>query len=176
MIHVILIRGDEVLGKLRRGFWTELLGRFGNLYYVREEGEQSSVLSSTEAVAGCLRSPEGCAVVPGVPQDQYLFTLWTSIAGGIVAGSAARINPQAGTRAVQGQPTPSPQALSLQWVLLFSPLWATLFVSFGLGPIYSRSDSVEPLLANTAAFLVAAAAPTLLATLLKRPDSRPPEE
>lgn len=26
------------------------------------------------------------------------------------------------------------------WPLLFSPLWGTLFVSFGLGPIFTRTD------------------------------------
>ena len=44
------------------------------------------------------------------------------------------------------------------WVLLFSPLWATLFVSFGLGPILMRTP--EPVsvytVANTAAFLAVA--------------------
>lgn len=44
------------------------------------------------------------------------------------------------------------------WALIFSPLWATLFVSFGLGPILMRTP--EPLsvytAANTAAFLTVA--------------------
>jgi hypothetical protein len=44
-------------------------------------------------------------------------------------------------------------------VLLFSPLWGSLFVNFGLGPIVSRTQDLGPVAANTAAFLVAAASP-----------------
>ena len=56
--------------KLHRPFWTELQARYGNLFYVRDEGEQSSVLNSVEALTTCLAKPEGCTVVPGIPQDQ----------------------------------------------------------------------------------------------------------
>lgn len=42
------------------------------------------------------------------------------------------------------------------WVLLFSPLWGTLFISFGIGPIVSRTSDRLPVLLNTAAFLAAA--------------------
>ncbi|GAX79041.1 hypothetical protein CEUSTIGMA_g6481.t1 [Chlamydomonas eustigma] len=149
--------GDEVLSKLRRPFWTELQGRFGNLYYVREEGEQSSVLNSLSALTGCLEAPEGCVVVPGVPSDQYVFTLCTSIAGGIVAGASSRIKPQGFVQR------------SFVWVLLFSPLWASLFISFGLGPLVSRTSDLTPVLSNTAAFLLAAASPYLLSAVLKTP-------
>ena len=44
------------------------------------------------------------------------------------------------------------------WVALFAPLWATLFVNFGLGPVVTRTDDLAPVLANCAAFAVAAAA------------------
>ena len=44
-------------------------------------------------------------------------------------------------------------------MLLFSPLWGLLFVNFGLGPIVSRTEDLGPILANTGAFLAAAAAP-----------------
>ena len=43
------------------------------------------------------------------------------------------------------------------WLLLFAPLWGTLFVSFGIGPIVSRTADPTPVLLNCAAFLVAAA-------------------
>jgi hypothetical protein len=33
-----LFLGDEVLFKLRRAWWSELQGRYGNLFYIREEG------------------------------------------------------------------------------------------------------------------------------------------
>lgn len=42
------------------------------------------------------------------------------------------------------------------WVLIFSPLWGILFVSFGIGPIVSRTSDPAPILQNTAAFLAAA--------------------
>ena len=42
------------------------------------------------------------------------------------------------------------------WVLIFSPLWGILFVSFGIGPIASRTADLTPILQNTAAFLAAA--------------------
>ena len=59
-----------MLAKLHRPFWTELQARYGNLFYVRDEGEQSSVLNSVAALTTCLAKPEGCTVVPGIPQDQ----------------------------------------------------------------------------------------------------------
>jgi hypothetical protein len=43
------------------------------------------------------------------------------------------------------------------WLLIFSPLWASLFVNFGLGPVVSRTSDAAPVLANTAGFLAAAA-------------------
>ena len=42
------------------------------------------------------------------------------------------------------------------WVALFAPLWGVLFVSFGIGPIVTRTSDRLPLLYNTAAFLAAA--------------------
>jgi hypothetical protein len=46
------------------------------------------------ALVQCLGQPDGCKVVPGLPPEQYYFTLWSSIAGGIVAGFVAKIEPQ----------------------------------------------------------------------------------
>ena len=39
---------------------------------------------------------------------------------------------------------------------LFAPLWGVLFVSFGIGPIVTRTPDRLPVLYNTAAFLAAA--------------------
>jgi hypothetical protein len=47
------------------------------------------------------------------------------------------------------------------WLLVFSPLWAPLFVNFGLGPVVSRTSDVAPILGNCAGFLAAAALPYL---------------
>lgn len=42
----------------------------------------------------CLGKPGGCLVVPGVPDEQYYFTLLTSVAGGLVAGFVSKLEPQ----------------------------------------------------------------------------------
>eukprot|EP00775_Hariotina_reticulata_P013836 gene13836-13957_t len=129
--------GDEVLAKLRRPFWTELESRFGNMFYVREQGDAVAVLGAMGALVQCLGQPEGCRVVPGLPPEQYFFTLWCSIAGGFVQRRWV-------------------------WLLLFSPLWASLFINFGLGPIVTRTSDIGPIAGNVAGFLAAALAPTLV--------------
>ncbi len=60
---------------------------------MRDEGEQKAVLQALGAVTACLGAPEGCRVVPGLPEDQYQLTLVLSIAGGIIAGSVLRLEP-----------------------------------------------------------------------------------
>ena len=47
------------------------------------------------------------------------------------------------------------------WLLVFSPLWAPLFINIGLGPIVSRTSDIGPILGNCAGFLAAAALPYL---------------
>lgn len=51
------------------------------------------MLNTVDALATCLEKPGGCAVVPGLPPDQYNLTLGTSILGGLVAGYASRLQP-----------------------------------------------------------------------------------
>ncbi|KAF8057110.1 PRY3 [Scenedesmus sp. PABB004] len=142
--------GDRVLRVLRRPFWSELSSRYGNLFFVRDEGAAAALLGAAGAIADCLERPDGCAVVPGLPPEQYTATLVCATAAGLLAGSVARIKPSG---RVQRQ---------WVWLLLFSPLWAPVFINFGLAPVLVRTDDVAPLAANTAAFLAAAAAPTLL--------------
>lgn len=149
--------GQSALQQLHRPFWIELQSRFGNLYYIREEGEQAAVLNSVGAVVECLGRSGGCYVVPGLPSEQYGFTLLTSVAGGLICGSALLIEPQG---FVQRQ---------WIWAVLFFPLWGSLFLSFGLGPIVSRTNDRTPLIANTASFLVAAALPKLGKVLMAPP-------
>eukprot|EP01023_Acetabularia_acetabulum_P004392 TRINITY_DN11835_c0_g1_i2.p1 TRINITY_DN11835_c0_g1~~TRINITY_DN11835_c0_g1_i2.p1 ORF type:complete len:364 (-),score=30.16 TRINITY_DN11835_c0_g1_i2:761-1852(-) len=140
--------GDDYIapgGPLRRPFWIELQSRFGNIFFVRQEGETAVVENIVDSIQTCLNRPAGCQVVPGLPENQYYFTLILSIAGGIVCGFVSRLEPQGFVKQ------------RWVWVLLFSPLWASLFVSFGLGPIVTRTDDVTPLVANTAAFLATVA-------------------
>jgi len=135
--------GDEVARLLKRGFFIELQSRFGNIFYVREEGEDAAVLGAVGAISSCLEQG-GCAVVPGLPYNQYQLTLITSIIGGFIFGYSTTIRNQG---FIQQR---------FLWPLLFAPLWGTLFISFGLGPILTRTQDKLPLLQNLAAFLVAA--------------------
>ena len=138
--------GKQINPLLPRAFFTELSSRFGNVFNVREEGDAGAVLAAVAALEDCLTRDGGCAVVPGLPRDQYVFTLVTSLAGGLVCGSALRIEPQGFVRQ------------QWVWAVLFFPLWGILFVSFGLGPVLTRTNDVAPVAGNTAAFLACTAA------------------
>lgn len=134
--------GDAVYDLLPRTFWIELQTRYGNQFFVRENGEDLSILSALESIEGCLRQG-GCNVVPGLPQEQWVLTLITSIVGGVVCGFAAH-------------PRKPGQVLAWQWVLIFSPLWGILFVAFGIGPVVTRTSDWLPLTRNIAGFAIGA--------------------
>jgi hypothetical protein len=127
--------------KLPRQFFSELSSRFGNVFNIRETGEAAAVTETIDALTTCLRREEGCRVVPGLANDEYYFTLGASIAGGIVAGAAFRIQPQGWVKQ------------SYVWALLFSPLWFVLFFSFGIGPVVTRTSDVMPVVGNCLGFL-----------------------
>ena len=80
--------GDTYFSFLPRLFWVELQTRFGNQYYVKDHGEDGAVIDAINAVEICLEKG-GCKVVPGVPKEQYIWTLCTSLLGGLVAGFSA---------------------------------------------------------------------------------------
>lgn len=134
--------GDAVYELLPRTFWIELQTRFGNLYFVREEGEDQAIIQAMQTVEGCLRKG-GCNVVPGLPREQWILTLITSVIGGIICGFAA-------------QPRKEGQAIAWQWALIFSPLWGILFIAFGIGPVVTRTSEWLPLVRNIAGFLIGA--------------------
>ncbi|MFH7031027.1 MAG: TPM domain-containing protein [Heteroscytonema crispum UTEX LB 1556] len=134
--------GDAVYELLPRTFWIELQTRFGNLYFVREEGEDQAILQALESVEGCLRKG-GCNVVPGLPKEQWILTLITSVIGGVICGFAA-------------QPRREGQIIAWQWALIFSPLWGILFIAFGIGPVVTRTSEWLPLVRNVAGFLIGA--------------------
>lgn len=135
--------GDAVYDLLPRTFWIELQARFGNLYYVRENGRNNAIVESLETVKGCL-TKGGCLVVPGLPKEQWLFTLATSIVGGVILGFA-------------GIPRKEGQVFAWQWVLIMSPLWGILFISFGIGPVVTRTTDWLPLFRNVIGFVLGAA-------------------
>jgi hypothetical protein len=143
--------GDAVYELLPRTFWIELQARFGNLYYVRDNGENNAIAQSLETVKTCLLGG-GCRVVPGLPREQWLLTLATSIAGGIISGVAA-------------VPRKEGQKFAWQWVLIMSPLWGILFISFGIGPVVSRTSDWLPLARNFMGFAVGALVAYLTPTL-----------
>lgn len=136
--------GDDVYQLLPRTFWVELQTRYGNLYFVREEGEDQSIIQSLESIKTCLIRG-GCNVVPGLPREQWILTLITSVVGGVVMGFAA-------------QPRKPGQTIAWQWALIFSPLWAILFIAFGIGPVVTRTSEWLPLFRNVTGFAIGALA------------------
>ena len=130
--------GDDAYQFLPRTFWIELQTRFGNLYYVRDNGENNAIVNAIDTVSGCL-TKGGCRVVPGLPQEQWILTLITSVVGGIICGFAA-------------MPRKDGQIFAWQWALIMSPLWGILFIAFGIGPVVSRTSEWLPLFRNVLGF------------------------
>jgi len=140
--------GDDVYDLLPRTFWVELQTRFGNMYYVQENGENTAIAQSLEKVKTCL-AQGGCNVVPGLPQEQWILTLITSLVGGVIVGFT-------------GKPRTSNQTFAWQWVLMFSPLWGILFIAFGIGPVVTRTADWLPLFRNILGFVFGALAAYLI--------------
>ena len=134
-----------------RTFWVELQTRYGNQFYVRDHGQDAAVLDSLHAVKGCLNIG-GCQVVPGLPREQWLLTLSTSILGGLIAGFAA-------------YPRQKDRRVEWGWVLLLSPLWVILFGVFGVAPIVTRTPELLPLIRNALGFIGGAVGAYLVASL-----------
>lgn len=134
--------GDDLFKLMPRTFWIELQTRFGNQFFVRDNGEDASILAALNSIKTCIRQG-GCQVVPGLPREQWLLTLVTSVIGGVVFGFAA-------------QPRESGKLFSWQWALIFSPLWGILFIAFGIGPVVTRTSDWVPLVRNVAGFALGA--------------------
>jgi TPM domain len=134
--------GDELYKLLPRTFWIELQTRYGNQFFVRDNGEDGSILGALDSIKTCL-AQGGCNVVPGLPREQWILTLITSVLGGVICGFAAH-------------PRQPGQVIAWQWALIFSPLWGILFIAFGIGPVVSRTAEWLPLLRNVAGFALGA--------------------
>ncbi len=143
--------GDDFYPLMPRVFWIELQTRFGNQFYVRENGEDQAILGAINSIKTCLVQG-GCQVVPGLPREQWILTLITSILGGVICGFAAH-------------PRKEGQVFSWQWALIFSPLWGILFIAFGIGPVVTRTSDWLPLFRNVAGFLIGALVAFLAPTL-----------
>lgn len=133
--------GDDLYSLLPRTFWIELQTRFGNQFFVRDNGEDQAIIQALHSLEGCLRQG-GCQVVPGLPREQWILTLVTSVVGGIIFGFAG--HPREG------------KIFAWQWVLIFSPLWGILFIAFGVGPVVSRTSEWLPLFRNFIGFAMGA--------------------
>ncbi len=144
--------GEAYFNFMPRLFWVELQTRFGNQYYVKDHGEDGAVLDAIDSVKICLERG-GCQVVPGLPKEQYIWTLSTSILGGLVAGFASA-------------PRKEGQVISIGFLALLSPLWGMLFGIFGLAPIISRTNDLLPLFKNGLAFTAAGIAGYILSQTL----------
>ena len=81
--------GAQLYPLLPSTFWIELQTRFGNQFYVRDNGEDGAVRGAINALETCLERG-GCAGVPGLPREQWILTLVTSILGGVICGFAAQ--------------------------------------------------------------------------------------
>ena len=143
--------GDAFFAMMPRTYWVELQTRFGNQYYVKDHGEDGAVTDALNAVEICLERG-GCQVVPGLPLEQWLWTLTTSILGGVIAGFA-------------GYPRQEGQTIAWSWMLLLSPLWLMLFGIFGIAPVITRTPDILPLVRNTLGFLAGGVAAYLIAQM-----------
>ena len=141
--------GDALFALMPRTYWVELQTRFGNQFYVRDHGEDGAILDALAAVETCLERG-GCQVVPGLPTEQWLLTLTTSILGGLIVGFVA-------------YPRQPGKTVEWAWVLLLSPLWVILFGVFGVAPIVTRTSDLLPLARNAMGFLGAAVAAYVIA-------------
>ena len=130
--------GDAYFALLPRIFWVELQTRYGNQFYVKENGEDGAILDAISTVKECL-NVGGCKVVPGLPKEQWIWTLTTSLLGGLIAGFASA-------------PRKDDQIIAWGWLLLLSPLWIILFGVFGIAPVVTRTNEILPLLRNVFGF------------------------
>ena len=149
--------GDAVYELLPRNFWIELQTRFGNMYYIRENGENNAIVEALESVKGCLLR-DGCNSVPGLSQELWILTLISSIVGGVILGVAVI-------------PREEGQFMAWQWGLIMSPLWGILFIAFGMGPIVTRTPEFLPLFRNIIGFMLGAVVAFLSQSFFQTPTS-----
>lgn len=51
--------GDTVDLDIPRSFWSRLAGKYGNIFYWKENGEDASIEAAVMAISNCLREPVG---------------------------------------------------------------------------------------------------------------------
>ncbi|WP_287127996.1 TPM domain-containing protein [Candidatus Cyanaurora vandensis] len=151
--------GTQVRAKLPRTFWQELQSRYGNQYYIGENGRGKALVSAVGAIDQSLRQG-GRATVPGLSGDHWLLTFASSVLGGLVVGFACH-------------PRRPGEVWHWPGLMFSAPLWSILFLIFGLGVVLVRTADWVPVLQNSAGFLVAAGIAFLVPTPQRaEPDSR----
>ena len=121
--------------------------------YSRAVRRNASRFGTKEPVARAdmlRKTEELLQVVPGLPMEQWLWTLTTSILGGLIAGFAA-------------YPRKQEETIAWAWLLLLSPLWVMLFGVFGIAPVITRTSEALPLIRNCVGFLGGGIAAYLIA-------------
>ena len=138
--------GRDTRTALPRDFFSELQGRYGNIFFVRDNGADGAVRAAVAALDTCLRAPApGCRAVPGVPEEGAWLTLGPSVIAGAVLGYALR------QRDAAGNVQPS-------YIAATAPLWAFLLVTFGILPVRLRDENPAALAPNLLGFAAAAGA------------------
>lgn len=119
----------------------EVRGRYGNKYFVDEEGLEEAVFQAANVVTTCLGKPDGCKFVPGLSQQQREFSLVAVLTGGFLFGAASR-------GITQQRDTSSP------WIAVFGFIWVPWVLGFGFYPLWVRQpEDLTPLYENAAIFL-----------------------
>jgi len=127
---------DSMFETVPRNVFQELRGRFGNKYFIDEEGTEAAVKRVTGVLDNCLAAG-GCAFVPGLSEQQRLFSLVPITSGAFLSGGALR------------------NGVNNRWAFIFLLMWTPWIVGFGYYPLYIRQpDDVTPLLENTAIFVL----------------------
>jgi len=127
--------GPTVKNLIPKNVFQELRGRYGNIYYVEEEGVEKSVQQVVEVLCDCLSKVEGCNFVPGISPQQRLFTLVPITSGGFLSGAVLR------------------NKLS-RWSYIFLFIWGPWITLFGFYPFFLRQpEDLTPAIENAVIFL-----------------------
>ncbi|XP_019167974.1 PREDICTED: thylakoid lumenal 15.0 kDa protein 2, chloroplastic isoform X3 [Ipomoea nil] len=70
--------GASVDLDIPRSFWSRLAGKYGNIFYWKEKGEDASIESAVMAISACLREPVGannCSEIGVTFKSLHKFSL-----------------------------------------------------------------------------------------------------
>lgn len=129
------VSDPTVKATVPKNVFQELRGRYGNVYYIDEEGIESAVEVTSRALKDCL-SRGGCSFVPGLSEQQRQFSLIAITSGGFLFGAVLRGGLSA-------------------WTWIFAFIWVPWVGLFGFFPLYQRQpEDLTPLFQNAGIFIV----------------------